>query len=78
MVMTRERAHEILHKYMEGERYLEHSYAVEAIMRGVAAKLAPDEVEYVGDCRLLHDLDEEHCLGRSIPEDTTDRHRSRS
>lgn len=61
MVMTRERAHEILHKYMEGERYLEHSYAVEAIMRGVAAKLAPDEVEYWGIVGLLHDLDEEQC-----------------
>ena len=58
MVMTRERAHEILHKYMEGERYLEHSYAVEAIMRGVAAKLAPDEVEYWGIVGLLHDLAE--------------------
>lgn len=68
MAMTRERAHEILHKYMEGERYLEHSYAVEAIMRGVAAKLAPDEVEYWGIVGLLHDLDEEHCPWKEHPE----------
>ena len=31
--MNREQAYEILHKYMKGERYLQHSYAVEAIMR---------------------------------------------
>ena len=42
MAITRDQAYEILHKYMEGERYLEHSYAVEAIMRGVAEKLAPE------------------------------------
>ena len=28
--ITRERAHEILMKYMEGENYIQHSYAVEA------------------------------------------------
>ena len=39
MAITRDQAYEILHKYMEGERYLEHSYAVEAIMRGVAKSL---------------------------------------
>ena len=31
--MTREQAHEILMKYMKGENYITHSYAVEAIMR---------------------------------------------
>lgn len=47
--MNREQAYEILHKYMKGERYLQHSYAVEAIMRGLAKKLAPDDVEYWGN-----------------------------
>ena len=59
--MNREQAYEILHKYMKGERYLQHSYAVEAIMRGLAKKLAPDDVEYWGIAGLLHDLDEEQC-----------------
>lgn len=59
--MNGEQAYEILHKYMKGERYLQHSYAVEAIMRGLAKKLAPDDVEYWGIAGLLHDLDEEQC-----------------
>ena len=29
--MNREQAHEILMKYMEGENYILHSYAVEAV-----------------------------------------------
>ena len=57
--LTREQANELLHKYVKGENYIVHSYAVEAIMRGLAKKLAPDDVEYWGICGLLHDLDEE-------------------
>ena len=57
--LTREQANELLHKYVKGENYITHSYAVEAIMRGLAKKLAPDDVEYWGICGLLHDLDEE-------------------
>ena len=57
--LTREQANELLHKYVKGENYITHSYAVEAIMRGLAEKLAPDDVEYWGICGLLHDLDEE-------------------
>ena len=59
--ITREQAHDILIKYMKGERYIQHSYAVEAIMKGLAKRLAPDEVEYWGIAGLLHDLDEEQC-----------------
>ena len=44
--LTREQANEVLHKYVKGENYITHSYAVEAIMRGLAKKLAPDDVEY--------------------------------
>ena len=65
--MDREQAHEILMKYMKGENYITHSYAVEAIMKGLAKRLTPDEVEYWGIVGLLHDLDfeqypEEHCI----------------
>lgn len=59
--ITREQAHDILMKYMKGERYIQHSFAVEAIMKGLAKRLAPDEVEYWGIAGLLHDLDEEQC-----------------
>lgn len=59
--MTREEAYDILTKYMKGEHYLTHSLAVEAIMKGLAKRLAPDEVEYWGIAGLLHDLDEEQC-----------------
>lgn len=59
--MNREQAHEILRKYMEGENYITHSYAVEAIMKGLAKRLAPGEEEYWGIAGLLHDLDEEQC-----------------
>ena len=57
--LTREQANDLLHKYVKGEHYITHSYAVEAIMRGLAKRLAPDDVEYWGICGLLHDLDEE-------------------
>ena len=59
--MTRDQAYEILSKYMKGEHYITHSLAVEAIMRGLAKLLAPDDVEYWGIEGLLHDLDEEQC-----------------
>lgn len=63
--MNREQAHEILMKYMKGENYIIHSYAVEAIMKGLAKRLAPEEVEYWGIAGLLHDLDEEQCDWRN-------------
>lgn len=59
--MNREQAHDILMKYMKGENYITHSYAVEAIMKGLAKRLAPGEEEYWGIVGLLHDLDEEQC-----------------
>ena len=46
--MKREEAYELLHKYMKGENYIQHSMAVEAIMRGLAKRLAPEDVEYWG------------------------------
>ena len=44
--MNREQAHEIFTEIYEGENYITHSYAVEAIMRGLAKRLAPDQVEF--------------------------------
>lgn len=63
--ITRDQAHEILKKYMKGENYIQHSYAVEVIMQGLAKRLAPDDVEYWGIAGLLHDLDEEQCDWRN-------------
>ncbi|MGF6990984.1 putative nucleotidyltransferase with HDIG domain [Lachnospiraceae bacterium PF1-21] len=59
--MNREEAYTILHKYMKGQNYLDHSYAVEVIMRGLAKRLDPGNEEYWGMIGLLHDLDEEQC-----------------
>ena len=61
MSISREQAYAILTKYMTGERYLQHSCAVECIMRGLAKRLDPERVEFWGVCGLLHDLDEEQC-----------------
>jgi len=66
--MNREQANDILLKYMEGEAYRQHSYAVEAIMKGLARRLAPDQEEYWGIAGLLHDLDEEQCDWKNHPE----------
>ena len=43
--MNREQAHDILMRYMKGENYISHSYAVEAIMKGLAKRLSPEDVE---------------------------------
>ena len=53
--ITREQAWKILNDNVKGENYITHSMAVEAIMRGLAKRLAPDDVEYWGICGLLHD-----------------------
>ena len=44
--ISRERAYEILKKYMVGENYLQHSLAVEAIMKKLASKLAPGKKSF--------------------------------
>ena len=63
--MNREQAHEILMKYMKGENYIIHSYAVEAIMKGLAKRLAPEEVVDGGIAGLLHDLEGAQCDWRN-------------
>lgn len=59
--MDREKAFEILNKYVKGAFYIQHSQAVEAIMRKLATKLDPQNIELWGIAGLLHDLDEESC-----------------
>lgn len=59
--LEREKAFEILNKYVKGDFYIKHSLAVEAIMRELAKRLEPSEVELWGIAGLLHDLDEESC-----------------
>ena len=49
--MNREQAHDILMRYMEGDNYITHSYAVEAIMKGLAKRLAPEEEIGRASCR---------------------------
>ncbi len=58
---TRERAFEILKKYVKEDFYIKHSLAVEVIMRALAKKLEPEHIEEWGIAGLLHDLDEESC-----------------
>ena len=62
--ITRDQAWKLLNDNVKGENYITHSLAVEAIMKGLAKRLAPDDVEYWGICGLLHDLDEETCPWR--------------
>lgn len=62
--MTHDEAWALLNKYVKGENYILHSMQVEAIMRGLAKRLSPENVEYWGAIGLLHDLDEETCPWR--------------
>lgn len=65
--MERERAEEILKKYITTEHILKHSYAVEAVMRALAEKIQPDNIEYWGITGLLHDLDTDTVDWKSDP-----------
>ena len=53
--MTRDQAYEILTKYMKGENYITHSLAVEAIMKGLAKRLAPERwnIGELQDCCMI-------------------------
>lgn len=59
--MDRNTAFEILNKHVKEDFYIKHSLGVEAIMRKLAKKLEPENVELWGIAGLLHDLDEESC-----------------
>lgn len=61
----REQADALLHQYVKTEHIIPHSYAVEAVMRALAKRIAPDKVEEWGAAGLLHDLDEDEVDWRS-------------
>ncbi len=54
--MTREEGLELLREHLKNENLINHSLAVEAIMRGLAEHLQED-VEKYGLAGLLHDID---------------------
>lgn len=55
--MDREKAVALLDQYVTTPHIKTHSYAVEAVMRALAERLAPDKVDEWGIAGLLHDLD---------------------
>lgn len=61
MKFNRDNAFNILNTYVKGDFYIKHSLAVEAIMRKLALRIDPSNVELWGIAGLLHDLDEESC-----------------
>jgi putative nucleotidyltransferase with HDIG domain len=56
MIITREKALELFHEYIDSESLIKHSLAVEGAMRGCATKFG-ESVEVWGACGLLHDID---------------------
>lgn len=64
----REKAEEILKKYVKTEHFLRHSYAVEAVMRALSRKLEPESEEEWAITGLLHDLDSELVDYMNFPE----------
>jgi putative nucleotidyltransferase with HDIG domain len=56
--MTREKAIELLNKYIKNDRMQNHCYASEAVMRALAKKLGRDADQW-GLAGLLHDIDVE-------------------
>ncbi|SFH68002.1 Predicted hydrolase, HD superfamily [Tindallia magadiensis] len=53
----RDKAIALLEKHLETEHLLKHSYAVEAVMKALAKKLDPENVERWAFAGLVHDLD---------------------
>lgn len=56
--VTREKALEILRKYLKNSNLVKHSLSVEACMRELAKKLNEDQEKW-GICGLVHDIDYE-------------------
>lgn len=62
--MTREEALELLHEHMQNVNLRRHCYAVEAVMKALAARLGEKEnAENWGIAGLLHDADYEELKG---------------
>lgn len=66
--MDRDKALEIVNKYLETEHLIKHSYAVESVMRALARKLEPEKEEIWAMTGLLHDLDADIVDYRNHPE----------
>ena len=62
---SRERADELLIKYVKTPHIVVHSYATEAVMRKLAERFAPDDSQMWAMGGLLHDLDEDEVDWRS-------------
>lgn len=58
MLLSHEKALELLHQYVKNEKMIFHCLASEAVMRGLALRLGEDEDKW-GLAGLLHDLDVE-------------------
>ena len=58
MLLTHEKALELLHQYVKNEKMIFHCLASEAVLRGLALRLGEDEGKW-GLAGLLHDLDVE-------------------
>ena len=58
MLLSHEKAIELLHHYVKNEKMIYHCLASEAVMRGLAIRLGEDEEKW-GLAGLLHDLDVE-------------------
>lgn len=67
-MLDRSKAIEILHNHLKTENLVNHSYAVEAVMRELAKKFEPDKVDEWGITGLLHDLDADLVDYRNNPE----------
>lgn len=65
--MDRQKAIEILNKYLVSEHLIKHSYAVESVMRELARKLEPDKEELWAMTGLMHDLDADIVDYRNYP-----------
>lgn len=57
MNMDRQKATEMVNRYITTEHLIKHSYAVESVMRELAKRLEPEKEELWAITGLLHDLD---------------------
>jgi len=67
MNLDRQTAVDLLNSKVTTEHIIRHSYAVEAVMRKLAEKFDPENVELWGISGLLHDLDNDLVDWKSDP-----------
>ena len=66
--MDRQKALEILRKYLVSDYLIKHSYAVESVMKELAKKFEPEKEALWAMTGLLHDLDSDLVDYRLHPE----------